>query len=237
MLFLVSCEKSPKAQFHTDTDKFVVGQEVLFYNDSDNSESYDWDFGDGYTSNERSPYHTFNSNGTFQVVLTAISRNGSEDKSQMTITVKIPTLLEIEVREYYEDYAVPKASVLLYESLADWDAADVSKSVLEGTTDNNGITVFANLDPFVYYVDVWETGHDNYQLGAEDVGFIRTPEVMPNQINRFLALVDKADHSGAKGTKSAARIVKIIRKPADRQQPASGGTDGWRELYERRVNK
>jgi PKD repeat protein len=237
MLFLASCEKSPRAQFHTDTDNFVVGQEILFYNDSENSESYDWDFGDGYASSERSPYHTFNSNGTFEVVLTAVSKNGNEDKSSMTITVKIPTLLEIEVREYYEDYAVSNASVLLYESLADWDAADISKSILEGITDKDGITVFANLDPYVYYVDVWEKGHDNYQLGSEDVGFIRTPEVMPNRINRFLALVDKADHTQGKGLKSAAKIVKIIRKPSDHKQPASGDTEGWKELYDRRVNK
>lgn len=234
---LVSCHKAPRAHFYLSVDEPVVGQELLFHNDSDNGERYEWDFGDGYGSNEESPYHTFNSNGTFTVTLTVRSNDGDEDQATMDVTVYIPTLLEIEVREYYDDYAVPGASVLLYNSLADWDAADINKSVYEGITDSRGITVFANLDPFVYYLDVWEKNHDNYSLGYEDVAFIRTPEVMPHQINRFLALVDKADHSGTKGAKSAPRIKAIIRKASDRQQLVSGGTEGWRELYERRANK
>ena len=69
-----------------------------------------------------------------------------------------------------------------------------------------GIAVFAGLEPFVHYVDVWEQNHDNYALRAEDVGFIRTPEIIPHQINRFTAYVDYVQHTkgAAKGARSAS---------------------------------
>jgi PKD repeat protein len=238
-LFIISCEKSPRAQFSTDINDPGVGQTITFHNESENAESFDWDFGDGFVSNETNPVHTYNSTGTFQVMLTAISKRGDEDKASMNITVVVPTLLVIEVREYYQDYVVPDASVLLYNSLSDWNAADASKSEIEGFTDANGIAVFANLDPFVYYVDVWETNHDNSSLGIEDVGFIRTPEVMPHQINWFVALVDKVDHTTtAKGrTSRDFTIKKLVRMPVNRILHPSGGTVGWKALYDRRVNK
>lgn len=234
-LFIISCEKSPVARFSTDTNEPAVGQEILFHNESDNAVDYEWDFGDGYISNERDPYHTFNSTGTFDVVLTATSKNGNDDQASLTLTVVIPTLLEIEVLEYFDEYPVANASVILYNSITDWD--NQQNMEIEGFTDANGKAVFANLDPFVYYVDVWEQGHDNYTLRDEDIGFIRTPEILPHQINRFIAWVDKATHT--KGAKASREMVirKLERKPAEKSQSESGGTENWQELYNRRINK
>ena len=59
------------------------------------------------------------------------------------------------------------------------------------------VWLFSGLDNFVHYVDVWEKRHNNYALRDEDVGFIRTPEIMPNRINRFIAYVDFVE--GTKG--------------------------------------
>jgi len=240
-VILISCEKNPEAQFSVDTVEPVVGQEILFNNDSHNASSFTWDFGDGYTSDERSPYHTFNSTGSFEVILTAISDDGNEDQASLTLTVVIPTLLVVEVREWVnENVFVPDASVILYNSLADWDANDPKKMVMEGFTDVNGVAVFANLDPFVYYADVYETTHDNWDFRNPVDGFlyIRTPEVMPHQINWFIAWVDIVDHGKgeARGTRPTT-IRKIERKVPSLIQPASGGTENWKELYERRVNK
>jgi hypothetical protein len=233
-IILVSCQKAPTAKFHLDSDYIVVGQDVIFHNDSQNGDSYDWDFGDGFTSSEREPIHSFSTNGTFDVILTVTSANGKEDKSSMSVVVVIPTLLMVEVREYTEDYVVPNASVLLYKSLADWNEGNVNKSLIEGITDMYGVTVFADLDPFVYYVDVWEKDHDNYLLASEDVRYIRTPQVMPHQINYFLALVDKANH--AKGVRSDKLVVKkFIRNPNERELVKQLGTDGWKELYARAI--
>jgi hypothetical protein len=235
--FLISCEENPDAQFSTNTVEPVVGQDVYFYNNSHNADRFEWDFGDGYISNENSPVHVFNSTGTFEVVLTAISKNGLEAKSSMTLNVVIPTFLEIEVREYYDEYIVPNASVILYPTVTDWDAQ--KNMISEGFTDANGVVIFANLDPFVYYVDVWEATHDNYTLRDEDVGFIRTPEVLPHQINRFIAWVDYVDHGKGIGRGSRSMVIKKFeRVSTDKKQP-SPVTDpvNWKELYSRSVKK
>lgn len=236
--FLLSCQKSPEASFYTDVDEVVVGQEVLFHNDSHNASSYEWDFGDGYISNEDSPYHTFNSTGTFDVKLTATGKNGDDDQSLLTVNVVVPTLLVVEVREWNDEYVVPDASVRLYGSITDWDAE--KNIVLEGFTGEDGIAVFANLDPYVYYVDVWEQNHDNYAFRDEPNGlnYLRTPEVLPNTINWFVAWVDVVDHGKGTARSSGERVIrKIERKDLSRTQPGVKGTENWKELYERRVNK
>lgn len=240
-VILISCEKAPQAHFSVNTVEPSVGQELQFNNDSHNATSFKWDFGDGYVSDERDPYHTFNSTGTYEVILTAKADNGREDQSSLTLTVVVPTLLVVEVREWdNENVLVPDASILLYNSLADWDANDPKKAEMEGFSDANGVAVFANLAPYVYYADVYETTHDNWDFRNPVGGvlYIRTPEVMPHQINWFIAWVDVVDHgkSQARGTKSLV-IRKIERKVSFHEQPASGGTENWKELYDRRVNK
>jgi hypothetical protein len=167
------------------------------------------------------------------VTLTASSNSGLSDKAVLTINVMIPTLLEVEVLEYWHEYAVADASVFLYPTLTDWESQTNLDS--QGYTDVDGKVVFSNLGPFVYYVDVWATSYDNYQLKTEDVAFIRTDEVLPHKINRFTAWVDSVDHG--KGMLRGARklyIKDITRNAADKPQPVSGNED-WKTLYEKSV--
>jgi hypothetical protein len=236
-ILLFSCEKTPVASFSADTNDPIVGQPVGFNNNSHNGDRFEWDFGDGYTSNDVDPIHTFTATGSYDVTLTAISKGGLSDKAVLNLNVAIPTLLEIEVREYYSQAVVPDASIILYSSITDWDAQ--KNMVIEGFADADGVAVFSDLDPFVYYVDVWEKTHDNYTLRAEDVGFIRTPEILPHKINRFIAWVDIANHpSGVVSGRENYIIKRLERKAADMRQPAVvSGTEGWQILYNRSVKK
>ena len=120
-MILVSCESSPIAMFSANPGNPVVGEEVWFTNESENAFDFEWNFGDGYISNEPNPIHKFTSTGTFTVVLKVWSESGLTDESSLTLDVKIPTLLEIEVLEYYEEYPVAGASVILYPTLTDWE--------------------------------------------------------------------------------------------------------------------
>jgi PKD repeat protein len=237
-MFLFSCEKTPEAIFYTNTLEPEVGQEVYFTNDSRNAVDFEWDFGDGYISNDENPSHIFTGTGTYEVILTVVSKNGIEDKTSLTLSVMIPTLLEVEVLEYYDRYAVADASVFLYSSITDWDAHN-DNNVTEGFTDANGFVVFSGLDPFVYYVDVWEQNHDNYDLGVENIDLIRTAEILPHQINRFVALVDY--FATVKGAERGSRkvVIKSIQRKAESalQQATGSGSQDWKELYSRRVVK
>ncbi|MCU0408234.1 MAG: PKD domain-containing protein [Bacteroidales bacterium] len=233
-LLLVSCESTPEAGFYVDELEPEVGQKVFFTNDSQNAVSFEWDFGDGFISNESNPVHIFNTTGTFEVTLTAISDSGIEDIASITIKVLVPTLLEIEVVEYFDEYVVPDASVILYPTSVDWD--EQTNMIGEGFTDKYGIVVFANLEPYVHYVDVWEKDHDNYSLRDEDIGFIRTPEVIPHRINRFTAWVDYVDHGKGSGRNGRQAIIKKLERKAA-GKPLKEGDDvaGWEELYKKRV--
>jgi hypothetical protein len=228
---------SPNAYFSASPGDPVVGEEVWFTNESENVASFEWDFGDGFISNEANPVHRFNSTGMFTVILKVWSGSGLSDEASLSLNVKIPTLLEVEVLEYYDEYPVEGASVVLYPTLTDWE--NETHSVSEGFTDSDGKTVFAGLDNIVYYLDVWETTHDNYALKAEDLGFIRTSEIIPNKINRFVAYVDYVEHSKGVGKRDVSMVIKKLeRKSEDKKQPeASSDTSGWQELYAKRAIK
>jgi hypothetical protein len=237
-VIFISCEKTyiPVAVFHTDTVEPEVGHDVIFYNDSKDAERFEWDFGDGYVSNEPNPVHAFNATGVYEVKLTAISKSNMQDIASITLTVMIPTLLEITVLEYYDQYTVPGASIILYPTLGDWDAQ--TNAITEGFTDQSGVAVFAGLANADHYVDVWEQNHDNYALRAEDPEFIHIMEIVPHQINRFDAYVDYVVHTaGAKGARSM--VIKKLERKADNvvKPPLNPSQENWFDLYNRRVNK
>ena len=214
-LFLFSCEMIPEAFFYVGQVEPEVGDEIIFTNDSHNAVRFEWDFGDGTVSEEIDPVHIYTGSGSYQVTLTAISKRGLTDKAYQTIDVMIPTLLEVEVLEYYDEYPVENASVIIYPTLSDWD--NETNMLTEGFTDENGKVVFSDLGKYVYYLDVWEEHHNNYTLRNEDIGFIRTDEVIPHQINRFIAYVDYVAGGKGDGKRDRTMVIKRIgRRLADK---------------------
>lgn len=73
----------PKADF-----KFTVNQsDVNFENHSTGKNvTYLWDFGDGKTSNEKNPSHSFESPGTFKVTLT-VKNSAGDDKATKNVVI------------------------------------------------------------------------------------------------------------------------------------------------------
>ncbi len=168
LIMLSSCEIQPDANFFSDKIRAEIGEEVFFFNGSYNATDYEWDFGDGTWSDAYEPVHPFNASGVFTVILSAYSRNGNVDKSYLDIEVLSPTMLEIEVLEWYDEYPVAGASVILYPTEIDWD--NETNAIIEGFTNSSGKVVFTNLQPRVYYVDVWHVNHNNYTLRNEPDG-------------------------------------------------------------------
>jgi len=214
---MIACTvEKPRSMFAASAITIEAGEQVSFQNQSSHADFFEWDFGDGYVSDEVNPVHTYAVPGTYEVTLTASSDDGYTDYSTLVITVLYPTTLEVTVREYYNEYVVPGASVILYPTLTDWN--NETNAVAEGYTDLDGKVVFSHLDPSVYYVDVWETNHSNYQLAAEDVNFIKTSVIQPNDVNYFTAWVD---YTGG------------ARKSAETRKQAGTITDG-RKLTDKR---
>ena len=67
------------------------GLEVTFTNTSTNANSYNWDFGDGNSSTETNPIHTYAADGNYNVELTATNNCGSVSSTQTLNISNEPT--------------------------------------------------------------------------------------------------------------------------------------------------
>ena len=215
----------PVADFSVTSTTVKVGETVNFTNLSTGAQLYDWDFGDGgYSSDYDASYYWLDP-GVYTVTLTASDNNGNYDVVSTTITVVAAAAdLEIIVKEYYDEYVVPDASVILYPTLDDWD--NQTNAIEEKFTDANGRVVFRGLTPGrVYYVDVYEQYHDNYQLAAEDVAWIETQVLQPDVLNSFFAYVDY--YPPSKKTSATRKELKVIHgQMASGKEPRIKATSG-----------
>ena len=83
----IMVEEGPSAGFDITTS---LGQSTVgFTNTSTNAVSYQWDFGDGSTSSELNPNHTYTMDGTYTVQLTALNDCG-EDIITQEVTILSP---------------------------------------------------------------------------------------------------------------------------------------------------
>jgi gliding motility-associated-like protein len=83
----IQVDNYPIAAFEPSSDQFTEPNQTLsFMNNSLGASTYAWDFGDGGTSTEEGPIHTFGGNelGT-TIILTAISTLGCTDTTQFFI--------------------------------------------------------------------------------------------------------------------------------------------------------
>ncbi|MFN0275604.1 MAG: PKD domain-containing protein [Chitinophagales bacterium] len=62
---------------------------VEFTNSSVDAVTYEWDFGDGTTSSESTPSHTFTEPGTYTVYFTAIDESACDPEDQAILTVNV----------------------------------------------------------------------------------------------------------------------------------------------------
>lgn len=65
----------------------INGNAVAFANESQYAQSYEWNFGDGTTSTEPSPLHSYAANGSYEVSLTAVSANCQNDVTTQMLNI------------------------------------------------------------------------------------------------------------------------------------------------------
>jgi hypothetical protein len=213
-LLFTSCIREPYADFIANKRVVEVGETVYFTNRSIDARQYEWDFDDGYFSGNFNTSHAWEYPGYYTVTLTATGNDGRYDLAVMGIEV-LPAAecdLEITVEEYYEPfYLVDNARVRLYPTIQDWE--NETNRIVEGYTNSSGKVRFIDVPIPLngrVYVDVFGSNHDNYELAAEDAGFIETGLLVENALNYFTALVDYYPE----GKKSAmtSKELKVYRK-------------------------
>jgi PKD repeat protein len=96
-----SCEKddekdpnAPEACFTVSGNMFATGTTEFSSDCSVNATGYAWDFGDGATSTDANPDHSYTEAGKFTVELTVTSEAGDTDATTMEITIEAPDVYE-----------------------------------------------------------------------------------------------------------------------------------------------
>jgi PKD repeat protein len=120
--------------FNVDFTFAVDARTVTFTNESKDAISYSWDFGDGNTSTEVNPVHTYAADGTYAVKLTGTGATGSKEVSKnvivdtqtLTTVPAAPTELEANVISIYSDAYTDIAGVNLNPN---WGQATVTSEV------------------------------------------------------------------------------------------------------------
>lgn len=92
LLGSMACSKSDDgsqvyAGFDVSSEPYYAPCEVIFYNQSVNTTSYHWEFGDSTSTTEANPTHTYTEPGRYEVTLTASNGSGSGSYS-LSLLVK-----------------------------------------------------------------------------------------------------------------------------------------------------
>lgn len=124
--------------FVVDFDITVDDYTVTFENKSVDAVSYSWDFGDGETSTEENPVHTYAGEGVYEVTLTGTDAVGDEKVATQTIIfatppttpAPTPTQDEADVISIYSDAYTDIDGVTLNP---DWGQATQTQEVEIGT--------------------------------------------------------------------------------------------------------
>lgn len=78
-------DPDPVANFTSVID----GKTATFTSTSTDGRTYEWDFGDGNTSSEENPIHTYERNGSFVVKLTSVNNTGSDSKQAVLEIINV----------------------------------------------------------------------------------------------------------------------------------------------------
>ena len=141
----------PIAGFTID---FISGN-FDFNNTSQNTEDYTWFFGDGISSNEQNPQHTYVSDGTYTITLIA-ERCGLADTIETTVDFVATVSTAEEEKSTLQVYPNPVTDLLsitepVVKAYSIIDAT--GKVVLSGQVDNANFINVVTLTQGVYWVD------------------------------------------------------------------------------------
>jgi PKD repeat protein len=163
------------AAFSTSTD----GLTVTFINSSINATSYLWDFGDGSTSTEENPQHTYAADGTYSVSLTATASGETASITQEVNVAAALTLFPISFEETNTLFGGFGGTVFQVIDNPDISGANTSVRVGEYVKgfDGNWAGIETSLDEFIDFSSnevlsfkIWSpvTGRALFKLESQD---------------------------------------------------------------------
>lgn len=156
---VVSITPAASAAFSSEINEKVV----TFTNNSSNATSYNWNFGDGSTSTEENPVHTYAAFGTYNVELTATNDCGS-NKSTQSITLinavnNFNSSFSIFPNPVQNNYATIEFTANVNENFSikiiSIEGKIIYEENIEANAGKNSINInFSNIEKGIYLVEI-----------------------------------------------------------------------------------
>lgn len=153
----VTVTRNPVAEF----DYTTSGLEVDFENTSNYADSYLWDFGDGGSSEEENPTHSYNDFGNYNISLTAISDMCGDSVVTQTIEL-ITSISDLALNQPVYVYPNPSAGKFYIQvenemiidqmQIIDQQGKIIFKS--SEKIENNQLLNFSGFNQGVYYLKI-----------------------------------------------------------------------------------
>lgn len=212
---LVSCEKEDplnpsepaQACFSVLPEGGSVGDQFSFTNCSENSTSFSWDFGDGETSTQQEPTHTYSQAGTFEVKLLAgedLDLDGILDvtdetsSTSKTVTVTNPPhacfTVSSESGKVGSEFTFANCSE--YAAEFSWDFGDGNNSVEQDPTH-----VYEEEGSYevVLYAGEDINGDGTVDASDDADSFTETVTVLPRELSAELTIKDATSWTAENG--------------------------------------
>lgn len=162
----------PTADFEANRTVVPENGSIQFTYTSNGAESFAWDFGDGNTSTQQNPIHSYESGGTYTVALT-ITSNGS------TVT------------ETKTDFITILPSISVPYLLADGGDFETNQNHfsaenIAGTPWELGISSISGKDGTNSGGFAWVTGIDENQYASSSQAFLITPSFVFDQPQEYI---------------------------------------------------
>lgn len=153
-------------EIHRPTPDFTYSQDngtVKFINNSNKSQKWFWDFGDGQTSTEKDPTHHYNQLGEYVVTLTAYSDVMSEASKSSNIII---TTIGVE------DLPKLESDIVLYQNYPNPFKNITSIKYYLSNSSNISLKIYDLLGNEVYSLlkGFQEAGYHTIEFNSQDIG-------------------------------------------------------------------
>ena len=148
--------------------KLLIDEPIQFNNESENAETYTWDFGDGTKSNEKNPNKTYKNPGTYTVLLKAVGNGGTGNYSKDLVVIDPNAVTNADKEMYFIEYG---AKFIKKISL---DPGSVAENVVS-IADKRGVSIAYDVkNKKIYYTDfedsddgkIWRMNLDGSNMEA-----------------------------------------------------------------------
>lgn len=184
MMMMSSCSSDDDSKqgfpFSTDIFHSVKGKRVAFQGLTNSASGWMWDFGDGTTSTEQNPVHSYQEGGYYVATLTATGENGGAETSKVNLALDLPPYALLTGDYTAEGYQGKTWKLSSSHSANDYFAnSDAALSPFEGAPNPLPSGIFgAGLgmaevyeDEFTFHFD-GTYGHDVKADGAAFSGLV-----------------------------------------------------------------